>query len=379
MLSSSRSRKDRGSRSGSGLLARVAAVSTSNGSAQPTVSARVWYIFLGLCFVAVLRQYALQPSASLESPVVTLASTKYRVSHELPGALRSLLHQSLPPRQILIHVPVDDQEAFNSAVSALPSPLRRMFDHPNVAVRFTPDLGPATKLIPALSAMLDAREYATPLVVLDDDHLYHPRLLESLVRAHNAAGRTAAVGTRGWRVRQDLRWGVVSDEYDYHVHLGWFLAKPYQVGVLTANDAYLVLPSFFRASACADQGEEAHEPPARPAVLDPSDSGNPEAAHLVDDIWINGQLARNCVPRYIVPVPGANIDITRTHVLESHMRNDGISRARANDVMLRFFKDAWEREGIWYEFGGKGQPSKKFLLSQWLVTWEKGWRWLWGR
>lgn len=345
--------------------------------AAPDFGGRGWYIFIALCVVVFLRQYALLPPASLTPPVVTLASTKLRVSQELPGALRSLLHQTLPARQILIHVPVDDKSQFQDAIRALPTALRRLFDHPSVQVKFTPDLGPATKLIPALSSLLDAREYTTPLVVLDDDHLYHPRLLESLVREHHAAGGEVAVGTRGWRIRQDLKWGVVMSEYDYHVHLGWFLAKPYQVGVLTANDAYLILPAFFRASACPD--DTTTPPAARPPVLDPTDKANPEAAHLVDDIWINGHLARNCVPRYIVPVPGANIDITRTHVLEEHMRGDKISRAVANDVVLRFFKDAWAREGIWYEYGGKMQPTKKWRLLRWCVSLEKGWRWLWGR
>ncbi|EJD34908.1 hypothetical protein AURDEDRAFT_117525 [Auricularia subglabra TFB-10046 SS5] len=324
-----------------------------------------------------LRQYTLQPSASLPRPVVTLATTKLRASHELPTALRSLLHQSLTPREIQIHVPQEEKAAFEEELRLLPFPLRQLFTHPSVRIRFGEDLGPGTKLIPALAGMLEAHDYTTPLVVLDDDHLYHPRVLEALVRAHISLGRRAAVGTRGWRVRQDLAWGVQASEYDNHVHLGWFMSAPYRAGVLTANDAYLVLPAFFRASACGDA--QATEPAARPAVLDPMDEANPQAAHLVDDIWINGQLARNCIPRYIVPVPGANIDVTRTHVLEGHMRGDGISRARANDVMLRFFKEAWAREDIWFQFGGKEQPSKKWAPIRWAVECEKGWRWLWGR
>jgi len=341
---------------------------------------RLWLVFLGLCVLATLRQFALQPSSSLPRPVVTLASTKLRVSRELPYTLRSLLSQSLQPQAIWVHVPREDRDAFEERVAQLPGASRALFADPRVSIRYVKDVGPATKLIPALSTLLESpQNLTTPLVVLDDDHLYHPRLLESLVSAHVETGRKVAVGSRGWRIRRDLKWGVQRAEFDRHVHLGWFVAKPYQAGILTANDAYLVLPSFFATNSC-DASTTNRPVNPNPAVLDPFEKGNPEAAHLVDDIWISGQLARNCVPRFIVPVAGANIDVTHTHVLEGHMRDDGISRARANDLMLRFFRDDWARENVWYELGGNGeQPVHTWAFSQWFVTFEKGWRWFWGR
>jgi hypothetical protein len=86
------------------------------------------------------------------------------------------------------------------------------------------------------------------------------------------------------------------------------------------------------------------------------------------------------VPRYIVPLSSANVDVTQTHVLEGHMKEDGVSRARANDIVLHFFKDDWARENIWYELGGRGeQPVKAWFLSRWMIVAEQGWRWFWGR
>ncbi|KAI9094668.1 hypothetical protein DFS34DRAFT_595618 [Phlyctochytrium arcticum] len=88
------------------------------------------------------------------------------------------------------------------------------------------------------SLLLDA------IVVCDDDHYYPPNWFETLM----SFGRDmpgAAVGFRGWRVRRDLLWGVKSDERRAHVVKGHQVVNPYQVGVLTGSNGYLIRPWFF--------------------------------------------------------------------------------------------------------------------------------------
>lgn len=75
------------------------------------------------------------------------------------------------------------------------------------------------------------------IVVVDDDHAYSTELVETLVRGHER-DRGRVVGLRGWRVRRDLVWGVVREEYWRYVVRGWELKKgtEWRVGVVTANE-----------------------------------------------------------------------------------------------------------------------------------------------
>lgn len=100
------------------------------------------------------------------------------------------------------------------------------------------DLGPASKILLILRELLRSRQLDQQIIVLDDDHIYTSSLVERLVDGFEREGKgESAVGLRGWRVREDCRWGVGSEDYQRHVVEGWKLATPfYRVGVLTANE-----------------------------------------------------------------------------------------------------------------------------------------------
>ena len=68
------------------------------------------------------------------------------------------------------------------------------------------------------------------------------------------------------------------------------MAAPYAVGVSTANKAYLLNPAALAGVNLSDY------------------STAPAAAHLVDDIWLNGHLAARGVRRFVVPQAGASPD-----------------------------------------------------------------------
>ena len=93
-------------------------------------------------------------------------------------------------------------------------------------------------------------------------------------------------------------------ELDHHVIQGYRLASPYQVGVLTANEGYLVTPRVYRSLSSPTQ-----------TVFDLEEIAR-RTSHLVDDILNAGLLAQAGIPRFVIPLDGpGNLDLTRTHTL----------------------------------------------------------------
>lgn len=170
-------------------------------------------------------------SAAPTGPIISLTSSPLRLYTTLPLTLNSLLRQSLPPSLIALYLPFTKPS----------TPLPRIFHHPLIRTTFlTPeeDLGPASKLLLILRELLRSRQLDQQIIVVDDDHIYTSSLVERLVHGFAREGEgKSAVGLRGWRVREDCRWGVGPEDYERHVVEGWKLATPsYRVGVLTANE-----------------------------------------------------------------------------------------------------------------------------------------------
>ena len=156
-----------------------------------------------------------------------------------------------------------------------------------------------------------------------------------------------------------MKWGVLLDEVDRHVQHGYRLAEPYRVGVLTANEGYLITPRMFLPPISSTTSSPIS---LLAPILDTSRMMSSDA-HLVDDIWMAGSLATQGVSRYVIPLPGPpSLDITITHTLEDHMASKGTDRERANTGALRMFKDAFSREDIWYRFG-KDVKGAKGVIS----------------
>lgn len=149
-------------------------------------------------------------------------------------------------------------------------------------------------------------------------------------------------------------------EFSRHVVQGYSLAEPYRVGVLTANEGYLITPRVLIT----------HSETLPPNLVEAAPLLNTTAllstpAHLVDDIWMSGQLASLAVPRYVVPlIHGGppNLDVTVTHTLETHMASDSLDRAAANDATLKAFESAWREESLWYRFRDDVRKGAKGVL-----------------
>ncbi|GAA5972115.1 hypothetical protein JCM11641_002502 [Rhodosporidiobolus odoratus] len=314
---------------------------------SPTLCAQALFCLIVLVSLWLLSYFPSSTpfsTSQLPHPLISLTSTPARLHTTLPPTLWSLVRQSHPPRRI------------------------RVYLHLTNGVEFVPDEGPATKFLPALRAAFSLASSTSnpailhdPILVCDDDHIYTPVLVETLVKAWVERKGEAAVGLRGWRVREDLKWGVSGlAEVRRHVVEAWRLKEPYRVGVLTANEGYLIAPFFFLPLFTRTHlsSQNLSTLPSLSPLLSPA-SNAPSSLHLVDDILLSGSLSLSSVPRYIVPLRAPeppNVDITPRATeaeeeagaprspVEKHLKEHGKSRGEANDEALAWFGEAWARE-----------------------------------
>ncbi|KAI9022678.1 hypothetical protein DFJ74DRAFT_722086 [Hyaloraphidium curvatum] len=302
-----------------------------------------------------------EPSGARVPPervVVTLGTRPVR-HRELGAALRSLLRQSAPPAEIRVHASAADRHFWDGngsngtgeagqefkwrAGAGVPRQLKMRSR--GVRLIFVGTDGPAAKYLDAIREM--CRDGARPqlLAVVDDDHYYTPDLLANLLRwrrvllARHPAG--VAVAHRGWRTNADFSWGC---PYSRCVVQGAELAAPYRVGVVTANEGYLVDPAWF----CSNGTDPLAGRKGLLSLLRP-DPSIPALAGLVDDVWMSGHLAALDVPRYVVPLPsGKSADVTSSRVLDEQLRERGTTRKLANTQVLGYFARVWRAEAGWY-------------------------------
>lgn len=178
---------------------------------------------------------------------------------------------------------------------------------------------------------------------IDDDHRYSRSLVHTLMRfAQKPQFADSAIGFRGWRVHSDLRWRVKVVKGTKHSLKAWELSKPLQVSVLSANEGYLIRPRFF-GNTTVD---------AESTLLDLHTMMG-SSAHFVDDIWMNGNLARNGVGRFVVPLKDRtrNQEIASKSRLQQTLKGAAVSRAQANDETLEMFREEWKKEGLWQDTG----------------------------
>jgi hypothetical protein len=155
-------------------------------------------------------------------------------------------------------------------------------------------------------------------------------------------------------VRQDLIWGVNSlFETDYHIVQSHYLSQIYRVGVLTANFAYVIRPSFFDSHIYLDFNQA------------------PRDVRRVDDIWLNGHAAKRNIARYVVPSCCPHIGVTQTHVLQTYFGRNNMSRLSANSHALQWFGKDWEKD-LWYKYNGGNKPEYRdvwtIIRREWIST-----------
>lgn len=224
-------------------------------------------------------------------------------------ARRIVCLSSIPPRFVGLEPVLDSlcRQGADTVVLCLPRAYRR-FPGPVLPpalpdgvtlLRCACDLGPATKLLPALEAFPDAR-----ITCCDDDMLYAPGWLDALTG--KAARDGQATTGAGWSVARLKRQG----------------AKPPLVDIAQGFSGLSVSAAMFDRT-----------------VFD-----IPAEAWPVDDVWLSGQLAWRGVPIRAVPEARDRVTpLARPDQLQ-HARISGYDRAAANADCA-----AWlhSRFGIW--------------------------------
>ena len=115
----------------------------------------------------------LPPTDSGNKGIVVSLTTHGRRIHTVPFSIESLFLQTQLPNRIVLYLG-KDEFSNNSLPFLLQNQIKR-----GLEVRFVEDLGPYTKLLPALDEFPDSI-----IVTIDDDYLYPVDLIERLSKAH---------------------------------------------------------------------------------------------------------------------------------------------------------------------------------------------------
>lgn len=271
----------------------------------------------------VLRYFRLHRPPTTAAPVVrseipiTISLTT--LPERLPflyRTLSSLTDQTTAAHQIIIWIP--KQLRRGQGEYRTPEWLSCF---PGVSLRQVPeDLGPITKLVPALAEFWHTADMR--IISLDDDVIYPRRLVECMAR-YTQEYPEAALGGIGYRIPKSYR---DADRNRCKVYAARLL-RPEPVEVLSGYGAYLVRPHFFSRQ-----------------FLDTSQ--NPESAFYSDDIWISGSLATRSVARLVIPI-AARFSALKTRTSQSPLslcrtaNRDG----HHNEQMMTLFADHWQHYG----------------------------------
>ena len=256
--------------------------------------------------------------------VVSLTTIPSRIDF-IAETLKSLMVQTRAPREIRINLPATSIREKRDYV--IPQWLEELR---SIKLVRCEDWGPATKLLPALSAY----EADQAILVVDDDRIYAPNTVEVL----EAAAReepNAALGLGGWIAPADLTdrpTTLISNVFQMPpapLRTARLRTRT-PVDILQGFSGYVVRPRFFDLGAVTDY------------------SRAPAAAFFVDDVWISAHCR---AAKYVVPSRATNFLRKRRAYLYKKTslgwinRGGGDNAARNNTLMLKYLASVWRVGG----------------------------------
>lgn len=255
--------------------------------------------------------------------IVSLTTIPDRIWY-LNDTLVSITQQSRVPDEIVLAIPYTSRRFRNETDrrQQMKYVIPDFISQFNVTVLRCHDSGPGTKFVPIIHREMAEGRWDSIVVIADDDVIYPKDWLETYLRAYEDPKlHGSALGMRGYCVLpyQSWDWPVVSQA----VLHGGSLNVTTQVDVLTANHGILVRPYLFR----------------KYNITIPEDA--PDSAFYMDDIWINGVLARNGVTKYVVPI--AKDPKHRPNVQKKTVSLERVPNGRPfhNSYLMRYFGKYW--------------------------------------
>lgn len=242
--------------------------------------------------------------------VVSFTTIPSRIADIKPTIL-SLLRQTKCPGRIEINLAKTLRK--KSAMWQIPEWLRQL---KAVQIHWMEqDLGPASKSIPTL---IRHQQQDPFIVIVDDDMVYSPYLIEDLWRADQKTQGKAVFCVNGHPLTRNLVF------FDHPPHKA-IQTGQVRVAIVEGAGGYGLHPSQFDL----------------PALLYTADG--PEDVMIPDDIWISGHLSRRNIPKYQIPIRGKRHSLPQAEVspigpLSGRVKN-------SNEATAYFAKD-WKAEEL---------------------------------
>jgi hypothetical protein len=251
--------------------------------------------------------------------VICLTTTPTRLPR-IESTLKSLMYQTVAPRSIQLHIPA------HSLREGRPYHIpEQLLELASVEVVSCEDFGPATKLIPALYTFSPDQL----LIVVDDDTLYPPTMVEDFLRAQAIAPDTAlalsgSIVPADLTDRPDTLWSILFEHAPTPLRASRSrIAR--RIDILRGCDGYLVQPRFFDRMALSDY------------------TSAPSAAIWADDVWISVhcQAAKVVIPARRMPFYWVLDWFFFDRNALYRQNNRGNPEVWANTILYRHFAGSW--------------------------------------
>lgn len=256
------------------------------------------------------KKVELRAKTKQSNIIVTLSTIPSRIELIDP-TIKSLLNQTILPKYIYINLP-----EFSRREKCKYIVPERFLNHPIIKIIHSEkDWGPATKSIPAI---LKEKATNNPLLIIDDDYVYHNKLIETYQKYENEY-KDSMLCLNGWLLPFDM----------LHKNLieinGTSIKEFKQVNLAEGSSSYLIRPDFFKDD-----------------FFDFDTA--PDEAFFSDDIWISGHLNRHNVSIYVIP-----FDVLIPRILSFSTRNTIRLADRENNegknenIVYKYYEKDWNR------------------------------------
>lgn len=292
------------------------------------------------------RSLQLQRNETSEVIVVgtltTSASRLSSTSNALEKCLLNLLSLSLIHR-VYLNIPWSYGLRTQTPNVTVPPHLQALVDQSKGRLRILrcDDYGPATKLLPLLQLSDSELPLDSILITFDDDRMYTPNGVASLVQ-HSLSKPDTAITIAAWNIGILSAGGIRGKRNGptFHSHI-----RPNRVeGLQFRSEGYvdLVLGFYgvaYRKYFFANNQSELFDYSAHPNF----------AKHCawVDDVWFSGHLERLGVPKFTIGnVADSRADITDLNNVGALSKDHGESVKQNHDNVLcaEAMREVW---GIW--------------------------------
>lgn len=256
--------------------------------------------------------------------------------------LDSLKNQTIPADAVEMNLPTRSGGLFSGGSGEYPQ-LHNTPLPEGITVYETDDWLALTNIVPTVQrAKVRPRE--TLVIVVDDDKVYSPYLVEDHLRAYRAKPSSAST-CRGYKLPRQGELPYDWDEIGFSFY-GHTLGSPERVAAVTGSDSWSIPASLFTDGLWKDLLQpvdtEKTEAEAEPEVVK-------RACSLMNDIWVSGQMSKHQISKYTIPCRQECWDagaVKRHGVFDLRF---SLTRHDLNDLCFKKFVNSWSDEELFVD------------------------------